>query len=284
MPRVLFMLFVSIGFAQPAAAQRITSFGLGTGAVTQSDARTTAGFTLSAGLQWRLPWLMLLQTSVAELHADSTRGTVRDVSLAVLPSWEIAGHRLLLAAGPSLHNLQRDVVDAGHSRRVRVAVTAIAGIRLSLAGRGLMLELLARADALQPEPQFSGLLGVRVHPGLPNTLRRGEAEPEPQVTARAAVWNDVLMQLILLQHGLESFTRIREIETGIELEFDQTAITLYDDIAKAARVLAAADPPVVISVFAPQAGRAGAAVTAGSFPAERMRMQRDDRVFLRVER
>jgi hypothetical protein len=113
---------------------------------------------------------------------------------------------------------------------------------------------------------------------------RGEPQPAKVVGARAAVWNDVLMQLILLQQGLESFTRIKEIATGIELEFDQTAVTLYDDVAKAARVLAAAQPPVVLTVFAPNAGRVGAAATAGSFPAERMRLQRDARVFLRVER
>jgi hypothetical protein len=155
-------------------------------------------------------------------------------------------------------------------------------LRLPLAGPGVLLELLARADALEPQPQFSAFLGVSVRPGLPNTLLLGEPATPAHVAARA-VWNDVVMQLVLLQQELESFTRIREIETGIDLEFDQRSVTLYDDVARVARVLAAADPPVVVTVFAPNAGRAGAAVTAGSFPAERLRLQRDERVYLRVE-
>jgi hypothetical protein len=60
-------------------------------------------------------------------------------------------------------------------------------------------------------------------------------------------------------------------------------VTLYDDIARVGRVLAAADPPVIVTVFAPNAGRAGAAATAGSFPAERLRLQRHTRTYLRVE-
>ncbi len=92
------------------------------------------------------------------------------------------------------------------------------------------------------------------------------------------------MQLVLLQQNLESFSRIRQIESGIELEFENSRITLYDDIAKVGRVLAAADPPVNVVVFAPNSGRVGAAVTAGGFPPERLRLESHNRVFLRVTR
>jgi hypothetical protein len=226
---------------------------------------------------------MMLQGSVAELEPDAGEGTLRDVSFALLPSWEPFGGYLLLAAGPALHSLHRDVVFAADDRTRRFAATAVVAVRMPIAGEGIAIELLGRADVLDPHPQFSGFFGVRVRPGARNTLTLGEPMSPTRVAAHRAVWNDVLMQLILLQQNLESFSRIKEIETGIELEFDQSEVTLYDDIARVARVLAAADPPVVVSVFAPNAGRAGAAVTAGSFPAERLRLQRDTRVYLRVE-
>jgi hypothetical protein len=268
---------------QAAPAQRLSSYSAAAGAAFQEDARTTAAFSVSAGVHWLLPWMTMLQQSVAELKSDSLAGTVRDVSLAVLPIWEPWDGRIALGVGGSLHQLRREHINMPDLRDTRAAVTGIAGLRLPLAGAGVLLELLGRADALDPTPQFSAFLGVRVRAGVPNTLRLGEPATPARVAARA-VWNDVVMQLVLLQQDLESFTRIREIETGIELEFDQRAFTLYDDIAKAARVLAAADPPVLVTVFAPNAGRAGAAVTAGSFPAERLRLQRDTRVYLRVER
>jgi hypothetical protein len=263
-------------------AQRLASYGVAAGAAFQDDARASAAFSLSAGVHWYLPWLFMLQRSVAELEGDSAGGTLRDVSLALLPVWQPLDARIALGVGASLYSLRRELIGAPDERNTRVALTGVAALRLPLAGDGVLLELLARADALEPEPQLSALLGVRVRPGVPNTLRLGEPAT-PARAAERAVWNDVLMQLVLLQQELESFTRIREIETGIELEFDQRSVTLYDDIARVARVLAAADPPVVVTVFAPNAGRAGAAVTAGSFPAERLRLQREDRVFLRVE-
>jgi hypothetical protein len=201
----------------------------------------------------------------------------------LLPSWEPFRGYLLLAAGPSLHSQHRDLVFAADERERRFAATGVIALRLPIAGEGVAIELLGRADALDPSPQFSAHFGVRVRPGMRNTLTLGEPMSPTRVAEHRAVWNDVLMQLILLQQSLESFSRIREIETGIELEFDQSEVTLYDDIARVARVLAAADPPVIVSVFAPNAGRAGAAVTAGSFPAERLRLQRDTRVYLRVE-
>ena len=263
-------------------AQRLSSYGAGVGAALQADARTTVAFAVSAGVQWYIPWLTILQRSLAELDTDSASGTVHDISLALLPLWQPLRGRVALGVGASLHDVRRDFTAASDDRRTRVALTGVAGLRLPLAGEGVLVELLARADALEPEPQLSGVLGVRIRPGLPNTLQLGEPATPARVAARA-VWNDVLMQLILLQQELESFTRIREIETGIELEFDQRHVTLYDDIARVARVLAAAEPPVMVTVFAPNAGRAGAAATAGSFPAERLRLQRDTRVYLRVE-
>ncbi len=279
LPLALVMLLCS---APALSAQRLSSYGVGIGAALQEDARATVAFAVSAGVQWYVPWLTILQRSLAELDADSAGGTVHDVSLALLPLWQPLHGRVALGVGASLHDVRRDFAHAPDDRRTRVALTGVAGLRLPLAGEGVLVELLARADALDPEPQLSGLFGVRIRPGLPNTLQVGEPATPARVAARA-VWNDVLMQLILLQQELESFTRIREIETGIELEFDQRHVTLYDDIARAARVLAAAEPPVMVTIFAPNAGRAGAAATAGSFPAERLRLQRDTRVYLRVE-
>ena len=266
-----------------AYAQRLSSYAVMSGGVFQEDTRATAAFTASAGIHWFLPWTTIVQRSVADLQSDEGEATLQDVSLAVLPSLELWQGRVLLAAGPSLHSLHRDFLARPDEHRTRVAATGVAGLRLPIAGNGVAIELLARADAIEPVPQYSALFGVRIRPGEPNTLVRGEPHAPTQVAARRAIWNDVLMQLILLQQNLESFTRIKEVDTGIELEFDQTQVTLYDDIARAARVLAAADPPVVVTVFAPNAGRAGAAVTAGSFPAERLRLQRAARVYLRVE-
>ena len=273
------LLFCSV-HALPA--QRLSSYSVGVGAAFQADTRVTAAFALSAGVQWYVPWLAVLQRSVAELEADSADGTLRDVSLALLPVWQPLRGRLALGLGAALHQLHRERSAAADERHTRVAPTGVVGLRVPLAGEGVLLELLARADALDPEPQLSAFFGVRVRPGSPNTLQLGEPVTPARVAARA-VWNDVLMQLIVLQQELESFTRIREIESGIDLEFDLRVVTLYDDIARVARVLTAADPPVMITVFAPNAGRAGAAATAGSFPAERLRLQRDERVYLRVE-
>jgi hypothetical protein len=281
--RRLLILITLFCCVKPANAQRLSSYGVAAGAAVQNDARATAVFSLSAGVHWLVPWLAMLHRSVADLEGDSGVGTLRDVSLALLPSWEPWGGRLLFAVGPSVHALRRDLVLASDDDHTRIALTGVTGVRLPLAGEGVLIELLARADALDPQPQYVAILGVRVRPGLPNTLMLGEPRAPARIAEHAAVWNDVLMQVILLQQNLESFTRIKEIETGIELEFDQSVITLYDDIATVARVLAAADPPVLVTVFAPNAGRAGAAVTAGAFPAERLRLQRDTRVYLRVE-
>ncbi len=270
--------------AEAMPAQRVTSYGIAVGVAFQDDAHATAAFNVSGSVYWRLPWLAMVQRSMAELQGDSTGGTLRDVSLALLPAWEPFGGRVLLAAGPSLHALRRDVLRQADGGETRFAFTAVAGARLPIAGDGAMIELFARGDALEPIPQFSVLFGVRIRPGVPNTLMLGEPLSPARVAQHRAAWNDVLMQLILLQQSLESFTRIRELETGIDLEFDQRTVTLYDDLARVARVLAAADPPVTVTVFAPNAGRAAAAVTAGSFPAERLRMQRDARIYLRVGR
>jgi hypothetical protein len=279
---LLLLCALLLGGATAANAQRRPSFGVATGPFISEDAAVTAAFALTAGVRWQLPWTVVLQRSVADLEGD-TVGTLRDVSLALLASVEPWRGRLLLAAGPSLYTRRREVIGENDERDIRFAVTGMAGLRLPIAGEGLSVELLARADLLESSPQFTGLFGIHVRPGARFDLSRGEPTPPRAAAQRAAVWNDVVMQLILLQQNLESFTRIKEIEAGIELEFDLTAVTLYDDVAKVSRVLAAADPPVVITVFAPNAGRAGAAVTAGSFPAERLRLQRDTRVFLRVE-
>jgi hypothetical protein len=267
--------------ARNAPAQRLATYAVDAGAAMREDARTTAAFNLSAGVSWQIPWLLMLQRSIADL--DNGAGTVRDISFAVLPAWEPLSGRLIFALGGSLHDNHSEIIGAGDNRSTFVGLTGVAGFRVPVAGAGLSLEVLGRADVLTPEPQYTALFGVRVRPGTDITLIRGERVPPAVIVQRAAVWTDVLMQLILLQQSLESFTRIREIDTGIELEFDMTAVTLYDDVAKAARVLAAAQPPVIITVFAPNAGRTGAAVTAGSFPAERLRLQRDSRVYLRVE-
>ena len=249
----------------------------------QEDTRATAAFTVSAGVQWGVPWIVLLQRSLAELESEDDEATLEDISLAVLPSVELWRKRILLAAGPSLHATRRDFVAAADEARKRVVATGVAGLRLPIAGEGLVVEVMARADALEPSTQFSALFGLRIRPGVGNTLSLGEPHVPALVAEQRAIWNDVLMQLILLQQSLESFTRIKDIETGIELEFDQSVVTVYDDIARVARVLAAADPPVIVTVFAPNAGRAGAAITAGSFPAERLRLQRATRTYLRVE-
>ena len=266
-----------------AHAQRLTGYGIAAGSVWQHDTRATAAFTASASVQWGLPWIALLQRSLAELESQSDEATLQDISLAVLPSLELWRKRILLAAGPSLHATRRDFVAAADETRKRVVATGVTGLRLPIAGEGVAVELMARADALGPSAQFSGLFGLRIRPGAGNTLSLGEPRVPTIVAEQRAIWNDVLMQLILLQQNLESFTRIKEIETGIELEFDQVVVTVYDDIARVGRVLAAADPPVTVTVFAPNAGRAGAAVTAGSFPAERLRLQRSARTYLRVE-
>ena len=280
--RLLLLIYFFCG-AGVAHAQRLTSYGVAAGAVWQEDTRATAAFTASASVQWGLPWIALLQRSLAELETETDEATLQDISLAVLPALELWRNRILLAAGPSLHAIRRDFVAAPDETRKSVVATGIAGLRLPIAGEGVGVELMARVDALEPSTQFSALFGLRIRPGVRNTLSLGEPRLPTMVAEQRAIWNDVLMQLILLQQNLESFTRIKEIETGIELEFDQSVVTLYDDVARVGRVLAAADPPVVVTVFAPNAGRAGAAVTAGSFPAERLRLQRDTRTYLRVE-
>jgi hypothetical protein len=282
--RVLLMAVLLFCCADVARAQRVTSYGIGVGGTYEEDARATAAFSMSGSVHWWIPWLGILQRTVAELNGNAAGGTVRDVSFALMPAWEPAGGRLVLAAGGSLHSLHRELLQLPDVHETRPAFTAAAGLRVPFAGDGVLLELLARADLLNPAPQFSAVFGVRVRPGLPNTLTRGERLSAARVAAHQAVWNDVLMQLILLQQNLESFTRIRELETGIDLEFNERTVTMYDDLARVARVLAAADPPVTVTVFAPNSGRAAAAVTAGSFPAERLHMQRDTRVYLRVER
>lgn len=279
----LLLIVLLLSSTRVLHAQRITSYGVSAGAAFQDDARPTAAFALAVGVHWFIPWTTSLQGSGAELDIEGAEGTLRDISFAALPSWEPLQGRLLFAAGPALHSLHRNVVFADDESELRVSATGMLGARFPIAGEGVVIELLARADALEPEPQYSAFFGVRVRPGRRHTLTLGEPMSPTRIAAHRAVWNDVLMQLILLQQNLESFTRIREIETGIELEFDQTQVTLYDDIARVARVLAAAEPPVMATVFAPNAGRAGAAVTAGSFPAERLRLQRDTRVYLRVE-
>jgi predicted sugar kinase len=208
-------------------------------------------------------------------------GTERDVSLALMPLWQPFGGRLFAGVGAALNERRVQLVDAPDSRETRVHAVAIAGIRLPIAGEGLAIELTGRADQ-HDKTAMSALFGVRVRFGATRNLQFGEPT-RPALAARAAVWNDVLMQLILLQQNLESFTRIKEIQTGIELEFDMGSLTLWDDVARVGRVLAAAQPPVTVTTFGPNAGRVAAAVTAGSFPPERLKLQRADRVYLRVE-
>lgn len=268
--------------ANTAAAQRLASATLSTGALSQANLTTTAAFAVTAGVHWHIPWLVVMQRSVADLEGETITGTLGDFSLAFMPAVEPLGGYVVLAGGPSVHRQELDRIGDVDEQHTRFAWTGVIGLRIPVAGRGVSLELTARADAIQPDPQFAGLFGVHIRRGVANTLVRGEPIPPRAGAATAAVWNDVLMQLILLQQNLESFDRIKEIENGIELEFDLGARTLYDDVARAARVLAAAVPPVTITVFAPNAGRTAAAVTAGSFPAERLKLQRDDRVYLRV--
>ena len=266
-----------------ASAQRVTSYGVSAGALSERGTDVTAAFNVSVGLTVGLPLMFMLQRSVAELEGATITGTLRDVSLAALATWEPFDGAIILGGGGSVHDVRRDVLGEEDQRNARFGATGLAGFRLPIAGNAISLEFLGRIDLIDTEPQYAVLFGGRVRPGRDNTLQRGEPMPAQAVAQRAAVWNDVLMQLILLQQSLEAFTRIKEIDTGIELEFNAAAVTLYDDVAKVARVLAAADPPVIVTVFAPNAGRTAAAVTAGSFPAERVRLQRDARVYLRVE-
>ncbi|HEX6064989.1 MAG TPA: hypothetical protein VFZ04_12250, partial [Longimicrobiales bacterium] len=79
------LLFCS---AHALPAQHLSSYSVGVGAAFQADTRVTAAFALSAGVQWYVPWLVALQRSVAELETDSAAGTLRDVSLALLPVWQ----------------------------------------------------------------------------------------------------------------------------------------------------------------------------------------------------
>ena len=276
-------LIVAVVFclATPLAAQHPASWGAAVGVSTRPDAQATAAFSLSAGFQWHVPWLVMLQHSVADTEARDG-GTLRATSLLLAPSCEFGFG--IVAAGVSLFRLGEDRIDQPDESKTAVAPSALAGFQFPLAGRGLTLELLARLDYLEGrDAHTTGLIGLRFRPGAPRVLTVGEPVREPLNTRNASIWNDVLMQLILLEQGLESFTRIREIAGGIELEFDQRSITLYDDVAKTARVLAAAQPPVTITVMAPNPGRVAAAATAGSFPPERLRLQRDSRVVLRVE-
>jgi hypothetical protein len=269
--------------ARTAAAQRVTSYGVSAGALSERGTDVTAAFNVSAGFTLGIPLLAMLQRSVAELEGATITGTLRDVSFAALAAWEPFGGYIVLGAGGSVHDVRRDVLNEDDTRKTRFGPTGVAGFRIPIAGNAVSLEFLARIDVIDTEPQYAALFGARLRPGRDNTLQRGEPMAPQAAAQRAAVWNDVVMQLILLQQSLESFTRIKEIDTGIELEFNSASVTLYDDVAKTARVLAAADPPVIITVLAPNAGRTAAAVTAGSFPAERVRMQRDTRVYLRVE-
>jgi hypothetical protein len=281
MPRFLLLTIVCVGCVGEADAQRVASLAVAAGPRFSEATHATAAFTASAGLRLGIPWLLALQRSVAELDSATTSGIERDVSLALLPVWEPFGGRLFFGVGAALTSERTEVIGVRDVSRSRVRGVAMAGVRIPLAGEGVAFELSARADDHE-DPVLTGLLGVRVRFGIPHNLKLGEPVT-PAATARAAVWNDVLMQLILLQQSLESFSRIKQIDTGIELEFENGSITLWDDIAKAARVLAAADPPVIITAFGPNAGRVAAAVTAGSFPAERVKLLRDNRVFLRVE-
>ena len=281
---VLLLLAWLVCTTDAAAQRRLTSIGLAAGADASESTAVTAAFSASLGFRYGWSWLVLAQRAVADYDGESQPGTQRAVSAAVLPVWEPFAGRFVLGAGAALHALSTDRFDGTHERGRELGVVAVAGVRLPIAGPGVALELLGRGDAFAGQRHVTGLFGVRVQPGVRNTMRRGEPMTAPQLAERAAVWNDVVMQLVLLQQGLESFSRIREIETGVELEFDVGKVTLYDDVAKAGRVLAAADPPVTITVFAPNAGRVAAAVTAGTFPPERIRLNRSERVFLRVER
>ena len=279
--RLLIALVVTIISAGQAPAQQLTSLGLATGAMFSKETEPTAAFSASATLRAGSSWLVVAGRTFADVKAP-VPATQRDVSIAVMAMFPHVEARVFMAGGASLSKRSLERVAADDETRRRLGGVVIAGVRLPIAGDGVLLELAGRTDA-QKTMQHTGLLGVRVRLGVRNALTLGEPQPTPEIAARRAMWNEVLMQLILLQGSLESFTRIKEIETGIELEFDATRVTLWDDVAKTGRVLAAADPPVVITAFGPNPGRVAAAVTAGSFPAERMRLQEAERVYLRVE-
>jgi hypothetical protein len=260
---------------------QVESVGVAAGWHYTEATRPTAAFAASAALHAGLSWLLLLQRSLAELESDTVVGTERDISLTLMPLWQPFGGRFFAGVGAALNERRVQLVDAPDTRETSVRAVAIAGIRLPIAGEGLAIELSGRADH-HDDVAVTALFGVRARFGAIRNLQFGEPA-SPATVARAAVWNDVLMQLILLQQSLESFTRIKEIEAGIELEFVMGNVTLWDDVAKVARVLAAAQPPVTVTTFGPNAGRVAAAVTAGSFPPERLKLQRADRVYLRVE-
>ena len=280
MRRLVILAVITLFSVDRAQAQRLGSLGVSTGAAFSDVTHATAAFAASAGVHLGIPWLVLAQRSVADLN--QAPGSRRDISLAILPTFETLRGRLFAGVGATIKSHRIDVLNGSDEEGARFGLVGIAGIRLPVAGNGVVIELAGRVDEV-PDRSYSALFGVRVRPGIPNTLTLGEPQRATAVVTRAAVWNDVLMQLILLQGNLESFSRIKEIETGIELEFDATRVTLWDDVAKVGRVLAAADPPVVITAFGPTAGRVAAAVTAGSFPAERLKLQRAERVYLRVE-
>ena len=105
LPLALVMLLCS---APALSAQRLSSYGVGIGAALQEDARATVAFAVSAGVQWYVPWLTILQRSLAELDTDSAGGTVHDVSLALLPLWQPLHGRVALGVGASLHDVRRD--------------------------------------------------------------------------------------------------------------------------------------------------------------------------------
>lgn len=257
------------------------SVGLATGWHYSEATRPTAAFAASAGVHAGVSWLLLLQRSLAELDSDSVVGNERDISLALMPVWQPFGGRIFAGIGVALNERRVQLIDAPDTRKTGVRAVATAGMRLPIAGEGLAIELTGRADHHE-NVTVTALFGVRARFGAIRNLQFGEPATPASATG-AAVWNDVLMQLILLQQSLESFTRIKEIETGIELEFEMGHVTLWDDVAKVGRVLAAAQPPVTVTTFGPNAGRVAAAVTAGTFPPERLKLQRADRVYLRVE-
>jgi hypothetical protein len=278
----LWMLAGTLLFcAAEATAQRVTSLGLAVGPTSGDRLEPTAAFTASVGFDLQFQWLLALYRSVGE-HSTSPAGTQRDVSVALMMTAPL-GSRVLVGAGPSVHALREDGVDGRHERKTKLGVASMAGWHVPIAGPGIALELAGRVDHFAGQITLAALFGVRVHPGSPNTLRLGEPPVPPQVPSRATAWNDVLMQLILLEQELDSFTRIREIETGVELQFEQGSVTLYDDVAHLAAVLNAADPPVRVTVFGPNAARVAAALTSASFPQQRTRIESGSRVFLRVE-
>ena len=282
MLRLLSWVIVFVGWAAALHAQRPESAGLSIGAAVSEATRPSAVFALSAGVQLGVPLLVILQRSLAEFDGDSLPGTQRDVSLSLIPVFSTRDARLFGGLGATLNNRRIERISRPDVRSTQLEVTVVGGVRVPIAGPGVLLEMAARVD--QRQRMVAALFGVRVRPGVTNSLKLGEPQTVPAVTARTAVWNDVIMQLILLQQDLETFSRIKEIETGIELQFESSGLTLWDDIARVGRVLAAAQPPVLVTVFGPNAGRVAAAMTAGSFPAERLIMERADRVYLRVER